>query len=493
MRVQRYLKQDTRSRNWVYRREFPRDVGEINGTKTFVRSFGTTDLAQANRQWSTFDAEYEAKLQQARSLAIYRTSKDARREKFWLSVARWIEFQKTRHEGQLVLPHPSMVPPTSTVDPESVHTFTTLRNSFQAWAADHDHDALAVFRMGDARLDSLFELGLVGSFFVALETQNIGDGKKSIVPSGSGTMLGEVLAKFKAEKRRSPQTYADMIRSIDTLACACGGEAPTVEATTKEHMQKFRAYLVKQEQWKGRTKNKVRANLSSLYSHAQTLFLIEHNPVELVATFDQDDSEKRKPFSDTDLKAILEQDAFKAETRATCYWIPLLSLFTAARQGELGQLDRTDVYPDPDSGLWVMSITNEGEDQSTKTEQSRRLIPVPAAILKLGFVEFVQSVKAGPLFGLKRSPSGAFPNLSADLNAMIREAGITDPLKVFHSYRHTTRTKARTFKITEEAMDFIAGHASANVGRRYGTHELPTLKREIDKIKYEVRIPKWSP
>ena len=42
-------------------------------------------------------------------------------------------------------------------------------------------------------------------------------------------------------------------------------------------------------------------------------------------------------------------------------------------------------------------------------------------------------------------------------------------------------------------MDFIAGHASANVGRRYGIHELPTLKREIDKIKYDMRIPKWSP
>ena len=30
----------------------------------------------------------------------------------------------------------------------------------------------------------------------------------------------------------------------------------------------------------------LRADLSSLYSHAQALFLIEHNPVELVATFD---------------------------------------------------------------------------------------------------------------------------------------------------------------------------------------------------------------
>ena len=305
-------------------------------------------------------------------------------------------------------------------------------------------------------------------------------------------MLGEVLAKFKAEKRRSPQTYADMVRSIDTLACACGGEAPTVEATTKEHMQKFRAYLVKQEQWKGRTKNKVRANLSSLYSHAQTLFLIEHNPVELVATFNQDDSEKRKPFSDTDLRAILESDAFRGEERATCYWLPLLSLFTAARQGELGQLDRTDVYEDPDSGLSIMSITNEGEDQTTKNENSRRLIPMPDAILKLEFIEFVKSVKAGPLFGLKRSPSGAFPNLSSDLNAMIRDAGISGtPSRC--SIRSVTPPEPKLGRSRYQRRPWTSSRAMpARMSTPLRHRELPALKREIDKIKYTVKIPKWK-
>jgi hypothetical protein len=276
----------------VYRREFPVDLGEIDGTRTFVRSFGTSDVTMANRKWSAYDSEYETKVQQARSLAVFRNSKDARREKFWTSVARWIEFLREWDGGQLRLPHPDMRPPTSTVGPEHQHTFTTLKGSFKAWAADHDQDALAVLRMGDMRLDSLFELGLVGAFFTALERQNFESGKKSALPTGTGTTLLQVLEKFKAEKRRNIQTYKDMERAIDTLISACGGEAPTVEGTTKEHMRKFRGYLVMRD-LKGRTKNKIRANLSSVYSHARTLFLIDNNPVEAVATFDQDDSEQR--------------------------------------------------------------------------------------------------------------------------------------------------------------------------------------------------------
>jgi len=485
------MKQDGRTKNWVYKREWPKDIGQIDGIKTFARSFATTDLGAAIRAWSTFDAEYEGKVKQARSLAIFENSKDARREKFWLSVARWIAFEKARQGGELQM-HPKMSIPTMVH--HTGHTFSILRGMFHSWAKEHDPDAAAVFVMGDTRLDQLFECGLIGSYFVALEGQKIESGKKSVVPSGTGTTLDQVLEQFKAEKKRSAATYADMQRAIDTLAAACGGEAPTVEATTKEHMQKFRAHLVKLDYLRGRTRNKIRANLSSLYSHAQALFLIEHNPVELVASFDQSDSEERKPFSDTDLKAIFHRDRFGIHVGPVLFWIPLLSLFTGARQGELGQLDRRDVLQESDSGLWVLSISEEGEDQSVKTDRSTRLVPVPQALLDLGFVEFVQSVRSGPLFGLKRSPSGAFPNLSANLNAMIRDAGIAAPLKVFHSYRHTTRTKARTFEIPEEAMDFLTGHKRVkNVGRTYGTHELPLLKRLVDRIRYPLDLPKWKP
>jgi integrase len=486
MQAQRYMKQDGRTQNWVYRRQFPKDVDEIEGSRTYVRSMATSDLTVANRKWSTYDAEYEAKVAQARSLSIFRDSKDARREKFWLSVARWIEYERTQHGGQL-----PTFPSVPTINRRTSHPFVKIRSMFLAWAAEHDRDAHAVYHMGDIRLDSLFECGLVGSFFTAVEAQKIAIGSRPATPNGVGTTLTQVLEKFRTEKKRNVKTYKDIENAIEVFASACGGEAPTVEGTAREHMKKFRSYLAKREDWKGRTKNKVRANLSSLYGHARTLFLIETNPVEAVATFDQNDSAKRKPFSDADLKTIFESDAFKSSDEIL-YWLPLLSLYTAARQGELGQLDRSDVAQDADTGLWAISITNKGEDQNTKTELSRRLIPVPAAILKLGFAEFVQSVKSGPLFKIKRSPSGGFPNLSNDLNDMIRSTGIADSHKVFHSFRHTTRTKARTFDIPEEAMDFIAGHASANVGRRYGTHELPLLKRLIDQIQYTMRVPKWN-
>ena len=195
-----------------------------------------------------------------------------------------------------------------------------------------------------------------------------------------------------------------------------------------------------------------------------------------MATFDQDDSEQRKAFSDTDLKAIFGSDAFKPSD-PILYWMPLLSLYTAARQGELGQLNRSDVAQDTDSGLWVISITNEGEGQNTKTERSRRVIPIPAAILKLGFGEFVQSVRSGPLFRIKRSPSGGFRTSATISTTRSAAQGSRIPQKVFHSFRHTTRTKARTFEIPEEAMDFIAGHASVNVGRSCGTHDPPPPRR----------------
>jgi len=43
-------------------------------------------------------------------------------------------------------------------------------------------------------------------------------------------------------------------------------------------------------------------------------------------------------------------------------------------------------------------------------------------------------------------------------------------------------------------MDFLTGHKSVkNVGRTYGTHELPLLKRLVDRIRYPLDLPKWKP
>ena len=119
---------------------------------------------------------------------------------------------------------------------------------------------------------------MIGAYYVAVEAQKIAAGITPS-PAGTGTTLTQVLEKFRAEKRRNVKTYKDLASAIEVFVAACGGEAPTVEGTIREHMQKFRDYLVKRNDWKGRTKNKVRANLSSLYSHARAGFLID--PIRL--------------------------------------------------------------------------------------------------------------------------------------------------------------------------------------------------------------------
>jgi len=56
------------------------------------------------------------------------------------------------------------------------------------------------------------------------------------------------------------------------------------------------------------------------------------------------------------------------------YWVPLISLFSGARMGEIIQLRVEDVKRD--GGVIHFSLVDEGEDQRLKTSTSRRRIPI---------------------------------------------------------------------------------------------------------------------
>jgi hypothetical protein len=76
-------------------------------------------------------------------------------------------------------------------------------------------------------------------------------------------------------------------------------------------------------------------------------------------------NEERDAFSAEDLKLLFESDEYiqGIHRKAAHYWVPLLGLFTGARENELCQLYKTDVYQDADSKLWVISINDDAEDK----------------------------------------------------------------------------------------------------------------------------------
>ncbi len=171
-------------------------------------------------------------------------------------------------------------------------------------------------------------------------------------------------------------------------------------------------------------------------------------------------------------------------------WLPLLALFTGARLEELGTLRATDVQVDGD--IDILDINTLDEGKRLKTKSSRRKVPIHAELVRLGFLVYVEA--------RRKSGAGAllFPDLKADSKGVmtgnwskwwgryVRANGITDPRKVFHSFRHTFKTECRAVGMGREFHDAITGHSSGGVGERYGErYPVPVLAREIAKVKYE--------
>lgn len=116
-----------------------------------------------------------------------------------------------------------------------------------------------------------------------------------------------------------------------------------------------------------------------------------------------------KPFSDLDIASLFNSwpyhttDNIAHDAHAYRFWLMPLSLFTGARLNELCQLRVNDVYEDL-HGVVLISINDNGFNKSLKNEQSRRELPVCAALKRMGFLDFLEErrLKAGSeglLFG----------------------------------------------------------------------------------------------
>jgi len=112
--------------------------------------------------------------------------------------------------------------------------------------------------------------------------------------------------------------------------------------------------------------------------------------------------EERDPFTLEELHAI-----FKAPLYTGCrslshwkypgslvprdagiFWVPLISLYTGARLGEVIQLFTGDVREE--DGITFFDINNDGEDKRLKNSNSKRAIPVHPALIAMGLMEHVE-------------------------------------------------------------------------------------------------------
>ena len=214
---------------------------------------------------------------------------------------------------------------------------------------------------------------------------------------------------------------------------------------------------------------------------------IEANPLAGMKVMTGSAKEARLSFDRRDLAALLDHEALRKEARKHPwrYWLPLMGRTTGARLEELCQL-RVDDFTEQ-QGIQCIRIDDSREGQNLKNASSRRILPIHPALLDLGLLLYIESVRASgadrvfPELEAVRGKLGHAP--SKWFGRYKTKLGITDPRKTFHSFRHTLIDDLRDAGVQDSLIKRIAGHEDGAVTFSiYGSRS--PLKAMLDAMEH---------
>ncbi|WP_292072707.1 site-specific integrase [Brevundimonas sp. UBA7534] len=311
----------------------------------------------------------------------------------------------------------------------------------------------------------------------------------AVKPTASGgprVPLADVLDKWKAERTPQPRTVRDLTRTVKRFEAVVGKLA--VQDVTKQHVIAFKDALLSEGKTPGNI-NVIIPFLGTLFNYAVDNDLIPASPAKGIKVVDKRRAkDKRLHYDRDELKAVFNGPVHMDGARPVggggeaAYWLPLLALYTGARQTELGQLHPDDVYEeaylDEEGGehsAWVIRFAeNEKRGQKVKTEGSERRIPIHSDLIGLGFLKVAAAAKAERRERIfhKINPTAEgelMGNWSKWFGRYLRKVcGVADERVVFHSFRHSFKHYARNCRLDKEVHAEITGHESGDTGDDYG-------------------------
>lgn len=296
------------------------------------------------------------------------------------------------------------------------------------------------------------------------------------------------IQKTPARLKTNPKTKNKNIDEILSL------ELPAMEINTlKKHIGRVSGFLtwLFQQQF-------VASDLSSILTGIKN-------------TSSKKASDYRAIFDDEDLSKMFSVEEYQHSCFAGYpfrYWVPLLGLYTGARENELCQLHVDDIFVEDE--IFAISIDDSSDDKNLKNKHSRRTIPIHSKLIELGFLDYVEHIKAikeNYLFPtLPADKDGKkYRNFSRFFNESYKgykgflarckiQKDTTKGKKVFHSFRHTFSDRLKQLQINDHIAKQLLGHASTDItfGRYGKDYDISTLKENIEKIQFNIPHPrKW--
>jgi integrase len=200
---------------------------------------------------------------------------------------------------------------------------------------------------------------------------------------------------------------------------------------------------------------------------------------------------QRDVFNKEDLEKMLTAlSKLKTDEKRFKYWIPLLGLFSGARENEIAQLYLDNIFIH--EGIPCLDISVKHDDQSLKTQASYRKIPIHPALAHLGFIKFLIGLKKNNVrrlwIHLSARRDGYGQSFQRWFSRFKNAEITTDKKKVFHSLRHTFTNNLKQNGVPESVIAELVGHnvASMTYGRYGKRYEPKPLLEALLKLDYEI-------
>lgn len=240
-----------------------------------------------------------------------------------------------------------------------------------------------------------------------------------------------------------------------------------------------------------------RRQLKTFFGYLVKTGTIGHSPMaafdELKGSLIEDPDKAERLFDGEELQRIFDPVGFPewAKVWPHRWWCPILGLHMGMRIGEVAQLKLADVIQD--EGMWCIEIRatvdealrdaqGRKSNQRLKGHSAIRCLPIPQAVLDLGFLDFVADIREAGRLRL-------FPNLTAGTNNgktkanygacfgrqfsdYMADLGFPKGVR-FHAFRHTLITDLKQQGFLDRDIALISGHATAQ-------ERVETIKRHYD-------------
>ena len=224
----------------------------------------------------------------------------------------------------------------------------------------------------------------------------------------------------KAESKRPSQNVRKVVKAAQMAAKARGEQVAPITLSLGR-LEKRRGYLHLFFEW---------AKTGTGYMHTA-------NPMGQKVANKKDIRAKtvhHKEFTSEDLGGLFGGKYPQEMDKPDWYWLPLMSLYSGARQGEMASL-MLNAFEVID-GIKVVYIPD------AKTESGRRTVPIHSVLLSLGLWDYVTFLKAQgeSRFVWFRPQKTPGKSVGERWGKWTDRCGITDDAKVFHSFRSTAIT-----------------------------------------------------